>query len=93
MTAALVDLLFGLSLLAATLFLAVVAFYVARINAALRYLLRTGGEVEKLGWGVRAIAQQLALLKDLQGINTDVTALRDGLRAMDQHLAVPTRHH
>lgn len=86
MTTALVDLLFALSLLAATLFLGVVALYVVRIDLVLRHLLRTGGEVEKLGWGVRAIASQAALLKEAQRLNRDLTALRDGLRAMDQHL-------
>lgn len=83
-----------LSALAVLLLVAVLVYYLRRIIAALEGI---GGEPQsylaKLGFGVRAIERETShLAPQVTQLNTGLSALADGLGAVEQDLrAVATR--
>lgn len=76
------------TLVASTLFLLVVAFYVAWITRILRHF--GGGDhsaLAMIAWGVRAIDGEVALLPaGVPALNDNLRATLDGLKSIDRYL-------
>jgi hypothetical protein len=80
-------LMLGLSFLAATALLLVVAGYVIAITRVLRdFGARQGSDLEKIVGALKAIVAETAILHAIPEVNKELRTIGAGLQSIDGHL-------